>query len=180
MVSAWYENGHVMAYLQKLGSVATVQKRLRLVSRPVPSLSFSKGANKWHAQLIDVACGLNYREWTNWINLLDNFSWALGAVHTFSFPLSTEGCANIVHGDLKGANILVNANGEAALADFGLSAVIAVAGQPSTHTSNGGGSFRWMAPELLMPREGIMVKTRASDIYSFGSVILEVPTIYSS
>lgn len=82
--------------------------------------------------------------------------------------------ANIVHGDLKGANILVNANGEAALTDFGLCAVIAVAGQPSTFTSNGGGSVRWMAPELLIPSEGVLNKTRASDVYSFGSVILEV------
>lgn len=138
MVSAWYENGHVMAYLQNLGKAATVQRRLKL--------------------LIDAARGLNY-------------------LHTFSFPLPERlDGANIVHGDLKGANILVNASGEAALADFGLCTVIAVAGQPSTITSNGGGSVRWMAPELLIPSEGAMNKTRASDVYSFGSVILEILT----
>lgn len=35
MVSAWYDNGHVMAYLQNLGKAATVQRRLKLVSLPV-------------------------------------------------------------------------------------------------------------------------------------------------
>ncbi|GJJ16117.1 hypothetical protein Clacol_010397 [Clathrus columnatus] len=150
MVSAWYENGHIMSYLQKLGEMATVQKRLKL--------------------LIDVACGLNYRELTSYFPVHSFLT--SDAVHTFSFPLDG---ANIVHGDLKGANILVNANGEAALADFGLSAVIAVAGQPSTFTSNGGGSVRWMAPELLSGSETI-IKTCASDIYSFGSVMLEVLT----
>lgn len=98
-------------------------------------------------------------------------------VHTFVFPVGhnmmTE--ANIVHGDLKGANILVNDYGEAALADFGLSSVIAVAGKSTTSTFSGG-SVRWMAPEILLgcfPEDGTP-KTCASDTYSYGSVILEV------
>jgi serine/threonine protein kinase len=76
-----------------------------------------------------------------------------------------------VHGDVKGANILVNDHGEAALADFGLSSIIAVAGDATTSNFNSG-SWRWMAPELLS--QDMTSKTCASDTYSYGSVILEV------
>ncbi|KAF8516479.1 kinase-like domain-containing protein, partial [Gautieria morchelliformis] len=99
-------------------------------------------------------------------------------LHTFIFPVSdystTE--AHIVHGDLKGANILVNDHGEAALADFGLSSVFA-AGESTTSTFTGG-SVRWMAPELFLSDspDDITSKTCASDTYSYGSVILEVIT----
>ncbi|KAF8576787.1 kinase-like protein, partial [Ramaria rubella] len=84
--------------------------------------------------------------------------------------------ANIVHGDLKGANILVNDNGEAALADFGLSVVIAAAGDSATSTFTGG-SVRWMAPEVLfLSPHDASPKTCASDTYSYGSVVLEILT----
>ncbi|KAF8581778.1 kinase-like protein [Ramaria rubella] len=109
--------------------------------------------------LTEVACGLNY-------------------LHTFTFPVShgTTAEANIVHGDLKGANILVNDNGEAALADFGLSVVIAAAGDSATSTFTGG-SVRWMAPEVLfLSPHDASPKTCASDTYSYGSVMLEILT----
>lgn len=127
-------------------------------------------------KLTDVACGLNYRK----------LSWVMGVlmtyiasqiVHTFVFPVphdSTAG-ANIVHGDVKGANILVNSFGEAALADFGLSSIIAVAGENSTSTFSGG-SVRWMAPELFKS-QNVKAKTCSSDTYSYGSVILEVSIV---
>ncbi|KAJ8096192.1 hypothetical protein PM082_000100 [Marasmius tenuissimus] len=78
----------------------------------------------------------------------------------------------IVHGDLKGANILVNEHQEACLSDFGMANVH----RDSSTTTSGleAGSARWMAPELIFssnPRA-----TFASDMYSFGIVLWEVLT----
>ncbi|KAJ7044734.1 kinase-like domain-containing protein [Mycena alexandri] len=82
---------------------------------------------------------------------------------------------NIVHGDLRGANILLDDEGHARLADFGLTTF---ADGPLAPTKRGG-STRWMAPELLDPEScGLEVfqRTFASDIYSFACVCLEVYT----
>ncbi|KAF8215630.1 hypothetical protein K438DRAFT_1748550 [Mycena galopus ATCC 62051] len=54
----------------------------------------------------------------------------------------------IVHGDLRGANILVTEDWSACLADFGLSIFCDAT---SSLTTNRGGSAYWMAPELLDP-----------------------------
>ncbi|KAK7029781.1 kinase-like domain-containing protein [Favolaschia claudopus] len=80
---------------------------------------------------------------------------------------------NIIHGDLKGANILIQGNGAACLADFGLSNFSDVTTSPST---NRGGSVYWMAPELLDPDqfESHFVRTTATDVYAFGCVCFEV------
>ncbi|KAJ7742147.1 hypothetical protein DFH07DRAFT_44310 [Mycena maculata] len=85
---------------------------------------------------------------------------------------------NIVHGDLRGMNILVSDNLNACLADFGLTSVIA-APTNDTSSSNHGGSTRWMAPELLQPSEFGCVRflrTPASDVYAFACVCLELHT----
>ncbi|RLN73286.1 hypothetical protein BBJ28_00011757 [Nothophytophthora sp. Chile5] len=76
----------------------------------------------------------------------------------------------IVHGDLKGNNILVSDN-IAKLADFGLS--IVVSREVSASGDEGAlGAFRWKAPECLTGSR----PTFASDIYSFGMCIIEVLT----
>ncbi|KAG6817813.1 hypothetical protein H0H87_003221 [Tephrocybe sp. NHM501043] len=86
--------------------------------------------------------------------------------------LHSEG---VVHGDLRGANILADNDWHAVLSDFGLT----VFGDATvaTHSSNPHGSVRWMAPELLNPEIFDMerfIKTRASDVYAFACVCLEV------
>ncbi|KAJ7105676.1 kinase-like domain-containing protein [Mycena epipterygia] len=82
---------------------------------------------------------------------------------------------NIVHGDLRGANILINQDHSACLADFGLSA-LADDATPSMSSSTRAGSFYWMAPELLDPdRFGLkFVRTPATDVYAFGCVCVEL------
>ncbi|KAJ7145913.1 kinase-like domain-containing protein [Mycena epipterygia] len=83
---------------------------------------------------------------------------------------------NIVHGDLRGANILINEDWSACLTDFGLS--VFSNATSSMCTSTRAGSLYWMAPELIDPaRFGCrFVRTPASDVYAFGCVCIEVYT----
>jgi len=119
----------------------------------------------------------------------------------------------MVHGDLKGvrfvfskqntttltpqtpmkANILVNKDRRACIADFGLSTITGVTTHATAAASQlslisgdslmsftGGGTRRWMSPELLDPeRFGVPESegdrpTRQSDCYALGMVIYEV------
>ncbi|KAF9642959.1 kinase-like protein [Thelephora ganbajun] len=84
----------------------------------------------------------------------------------------------MVHGDLKGANILIDPNGNARLADFGLLTIISDPTSPTASSSFAiGGTTRWMSPELLYPDlSGLKVArpTKQSDCYALGMVIYEV------
>ncbi|KAE9399212.1 kinase-like protein [Gymnopus androsaceus JB14] len=87
---------------------------------------------------------------------------------------------SVVHGDLKGANILVNENQEACLSDFGMSNVYRNAVDQQIGTASwtttvlGGGSIRWLAPELLF--SPVEKPSFASDAYAFGVVLWEILT----
>ncbi|KAJ7144140.1 kinase-like domain-containing protein [Mycena epipterygia] len=76
----------------------------------------------------------------------------------------------VVHGDLRGSNILVDDTGHACLADFGLT--VLTDATANTESNTGAGSVRWMAPETLTPP--VYARTPESDIYAFGCVCLEV------
>ncbi|KAF8174652.1 kinase-like domain-containing protein, partial [Mycena galopus ATCC 62051] len=82
---------------------------------------------------------------------------------------------NIVHGDLRGTNILIQEDWSACLADFGLSTF---ADATATTSSTRTGSLYWMAPELLDPeRFGFnFARTPATDVYAFGCVCFELYT----
>ncbi|KAJ7927708.1 kinase-like domain-containing protein, partial [Mycena leptocephala] len=125
----------------------------------------------------------------------------------------------IVHGDLKGSNILIGDNGTAMIADLGLSFIQETTVVEPSHavedpfavailrrqcaeaistgrlsvtprsistlaatvlsaaSSSGGGTFRWMAPERLVPSAYGLPTAKAttqSDVYSFGMLMLEV------
>ncbi|KAJ7202051.1 kinase-like domain-containing protein [Mycena pura] len=74
----------------------------------------------------------------------------------------------VVHGDLRGDNILIDDDGHARLADFGLASYA----NSTAHSSMRSGCFRWMAPELLSP--GSHEFRRTSDVYAFGCVAHEL------
>ncbi|KAI4345087.1 hypothetical protein L6164_012251 [Bauhinia variegata] len=74
---------------------------------------------------------------------------------------------NTVHRDIKGANILVDPNGEIKLADFGMAKHI----NSSTSMLSFKGSPYWMAPEVVMNTNGYSLPV---DIWSLGCTILEM------
>ncbi|KAJ7468568.1 kinase-like domain-containing protein [Mycena latifolia] len=82
---------------------------------------------------------------------------------------------NIVHGDLRGTNVLIDQHLRACITDFGLSSLSDV---PAGNGLEQLGSLRWMAPELIDPGSysGQFSPTQASDVYAFGCVCLELYT----
>jgi serine/threonine protein kinase len=103
----------------------------------------------------------------------------------------------VVHGDLKGvssnipdplfallttlqANILVDDNGAARIADFGLMRIaIDLSTIPlSATTVSSAGTVCWMSPELLFVQNSL--PTLESDCYALGMVIYEVGQLHSS
>ena len=74
------------------------------------------------------------------------------------------------------ANILINHNGRACLADFSLVTIIS---EPQTFISTcvEGGTTPWMSPELLDPESFGLKKsrlTKESDCYALGMMVYEV------
>ncbi|KAJ6486735.1 kinase-like domain-containing protein [Mycena sanguinolenta] len=89
---------------------------------------------------------------------------------------------DVVHGDLRGSNILISDDGNACLSDFGLATIISdpdsTVGMLSS-TKNHGGSARWFAPELIEWESfgcERFSRTTASDVYAYACVCLELYT----
>lgn len=72
---------------------------------------------------------------------------------------------NLIHGDIKGSNILLSASAEAKIADFGLS-------KPEDEERPLQGSHNWMAPEIVLQTS----YTRKVDIWATGCVVIEMFT----
>lgn len=103
------------------------------------------------ALVLDVARGLKY-------------------LHTLKSP--------IVHGDLKGNNVLITDDGRAVLSDFGLSKVMEDLIGPTGFTPSNPevGPLRWQAPEFL--EDETCRPSLFTDIWSFGCTAYELLTSY--
>ncbi len=73
--------------------------------------------------------------------------------------------AQMVHGDLKPANVLITKEGTAKVSDFGLS----LTGGDSDPEGLIAGTDGFMAPEMLARRSG---RSTAADVYAFGVTLL--------
>ncbi|KAG8942684.1 hypothetical protein FRC03_002934, partial [Tulasnella sp. 419] len=93
---------------------------------------------------------------------------ARGLCYLHSLPL--------LHGDIKGENILVNEQGSASLCDFGMSKFIDdaqyITGFTTTNANIGGGTTRFLSPELLNDEP----KSIKSDMWAFGCLLVQILT----
>ncbi|KAG6917342.1 hypothetical protein DXG01_002913 [Tephrocybe rancida] len=87
---------------------------------------------------------------------------------------------SIIHGDLKGPNILIDGQGRACLCDFGIASICdpeIKAWTTQSSAASKGGSTRWQAPELFDVDSDEEVQNSVfSDIYAFGCVCYEIFT----
>lgn len=108
------------------------------------------------------------------LSIINNFN-ALpeNVVRSYTFQI-LDGLAylhshEVIHRDLKAANVLVDRNGVCKLADFGTAkSVHELNGQSNTLT----GTLNWMAPEIIKQ----LPYGRTADIWSFGCTVYEMAT----
>ncbi|RDB14785.1 Serine/threonine-protein kinase STY46 [Hypsizygus marmoreus] len=146
MVCPWMEHGSVTKHMERSGDIMSTVDRLRLLCEVADGLSYRKSV-------------ISYRKRKQLLT-----SASASPVHSRS----------IVHGDLTGSNILIKDDGKACLCDFGLSTIVAEVQGAAFFTSTIGGAVRWADALLYRLNSEEPVVSTWSDIYSFGSVMLEV------
>lgn len=96
-----------------------------------------------------------------------SLTWRCRKVRELAEALTYLHKMGVVHGDVKGGNVLVSSEVKILLCDFGLAKMM----DTNTSTSKAGlGTLRWQAPELMDGGS----KTFQSDVYAFGLTIYEV------
>ncbi|KAF8608132.1 kinase-like protein [Ceratobasidium sp. AG-I] len=118
---------------------------------------------------------------SNWMdqgNVVEFINRNDGLVNRFDMSAQVIGAVaflhrqSVVHGDLKAANVLISEDGTPKLADFGLTITHEGKFQFST-TNPGGGTMRWMAPELFNEHGK---RSSQTDVYALGMTLLEIFT----
>ncbi|CAE6407141.1 unnamed protein product [Rhizoctonia solani] len=111
----------------------------------------------------DVRTYLDARPGTDRCQLCHGISDGLAYLHD----------VGIIHGDLKGANILISDDGKPMLNDFGNAVLQEHSLNFTESTTRTNISPRWTAPEIL---EGLTSCSYAADVYALGMTWLEVIT----
>ncbi|CEL59198.1 Tyrosine-protein kinase TXK OS=Homo sapiens GN=TXK PE=1 SV=3 [Rhizoctonia solani AG-1 IB] len=79
----------------------------------------------------------------------------------------------IIHGDIKGRNVLISGDGIPRITGFRQAIIVNPDNDLCFESFDSGYTWRWAPPEVLMEDSG---KTTHSDVYSLGMTILEVIT----
>ncbi|KAH7903497.1 kinase-like domain-containing protein [Hygrophoropsis aurantiaca] len=132
--------------------VHTIKDRLCLISPWMKNGTLTQYLNKTPRKKIDR------------ISLVSDIAFGLDYLHSFD--------PQIIHGDLKGANILITDHHRACVADFGL-CLLAWNPTPQitmTASSNNHGTSLGISPELFNDDEECVYRNCATDVYAFGCV----------
>ncbi|EIM84603.1 uncharacterized protein STEHIDRAFT_100616 [Stereum hirsutum FP-91666 SS1] len=95
----------------------------------------------------------------------------LRMVHEVAKGMAYLHSRGVLHGDLKGANILVDAHMHCVISDFGQSEMKSEALRISG-TAPPRGTLRWQAPELMSGAHGVL--TAEIDVYAFAITCVEI------
>ncbi|RID78496.1 hypothetical protein BRARA_A01319 [Brassica rapa] len=101
-------------------------------------------------------------DWSQRYNIIEGIARGILYLHQ-------DSQLTIIHPDLKASNILLDANMNPKISDFGLSTIFATE-QTRGNTKRIAGTYGYMSPEYAMHGQYSM----KSDIYSFGVLILEI------
>ncbi|KAG2112148.1 hypothetical protein BD769DRAFT_1642591 [Suillus cothurnatus] len=149
LVAPWMTNGTLTSFLNHNNKTLVLLDRLFL--------------------LRDIIAGLNYHGHTDLNPVVHGDLTGVRSI-IYSIPhISMTSCKT---------NVLIDGDGKAYLADFGLSGTfekligMTYLAKMTSHP----GAVRWAAPELLSGEESASVATTQSDMYSFGSIMLQVLT----
>ncbi|TCD64004.1 hypothetical protein EIP91_004672 [Steccherinum ochraceum] len=102
-------------------------------------------------------------------------SWIFRWMHQSASGLQYLHEEGVIHGDLRGPNMLIDSDYKLMLTDFGLS----VFSECTSHAygSKRGGNPRWIAPELVDTSSGKFQRpTKATDVFSLSRTYLELCT----
>ncbi|KAL6591285.1 hypothetical protein ACP70R_049788 [Stipagrostis hirtigluma subsp. patula] len=107
--------------------------------------------------------------WTSCMKIAEDV--AAGLVHLHQSPAGGNG---VVHGNLKPSNVLLGADFESCLTDYGLVPTL-LPSNADLHASSSTSLF-YRAPEVRSAHASPASFTPASDVYSFGVLLLELLT----
>ncbi|CEL62872.1 putative serine/threonine-protein kinase DDB_G0284251 OS=Dictyostelium discoideum GN=DDB_G0284251 PE=3 SV=1 [Rhizoctonia solani AG-1 IB] len=167
-IYAWSKLDHDNVH--KLLGVTIFQGRLGMVSQWLPQgnlrdyLIRSPGVDRYElcTQLSQSVVYIHDRDMVGLLRYLDILAQSL------------TNRIGQVHGDLKALNILVSPNGVIKLTDFDYSIITNCSLLFTDTTRVGGGTYRWMAPELFV-KEGHQ-RSKETDVYALGMTFLEIIT----
>lgn len=146
-----------------------------VLSRRVPQaadIGGSSGASSTHANSVTrlTAASISQQRASGGRGYYD---WVAGLGRQAALALEHAHQMGVVHRDIKPANLLLDAQGQLWVTDFGLAQVSGDAG--ITMTGEILGTLRYASPEQVQARRGVV--DHRSDVYSLGATLYELLTL---